>query len=220
MAMLSVAEMVNLIGGNTTDAHIRVWKKRGKLHSSERGMFDTDHPLNRMFITQKRLQHGKSAELEINHDTVPGKKTDWNDPEDVKEHKRNAITYKSARDDEAVQMTKRKEELAIQKLEQEIKLIQAKNDKLSGETIPTELVGSAFAQFGKSTVTAFMNAAEDMLLKFSAMKQLTRDEYATLKGDIKKSVNAAASEAIRTSKAQIRNIVEEYSQRRGRGERE
>ena len=220
MAMLSVSEMAALIGGKTSDNTIRVWKQRGKLVSAERGMFDTEHPINRMFITRKRIEHGRSTEPEINHDTVPGKKTDWNDPEDVRDHKRRAISYKSAKDDEIVEMSKRKEALAMQKLEEEIKLIKAKNDKLSGETIPTELVGSAFAQFGKSTVTSFLNAAEDMLLKFSAMKQLNRDEYAQLKGDIKKIVNASAAEAIRTSKAQIRNIVEEYSQRRGRGERE
>ena len=81
------------------------------------------------------------------------------------------------------------------------------------------MVGGGKGGVGKSTVVSFLNAADDLLVNISKMKQLSREEYAKLKGDLKKIINSAAADAVKTAQAQVENIVEEYSQRRGRGEK-
>jgi len=215
MAILSCQELAELIGGSA--AEIRVYKGRGKIIANDDNYYDTEHPLNQIFIKQQRVKRRRKAEF--NFIEEKGAKIDWNDEQDVKENKKRIFEQSDAEDDILTKLQKQKEQLAIEKLQEDIKLARSKNDKISGETIPTELVVSAFSQFGKSTVTSFSNASDAILLKVSSIKQLTREEYAMLKGEFKKAINEAASEAVKHAKAQIDNIVSEYSETRGRGER-
>lgn len=218
MAIVTSQELAKLIG--TEYAHVRVWKNRGQLVARDDKLFDTEHPVNKLWIAKKRADHGKSTSFDFVEENKPSvTRTDWNDAEDVRERKRVVIESKSASNDAISQLIKQKEQYQLEKIQEEIKLLKARNEKISGETIPTELVSAVFSQFGKSTVVSFLNAAEDLLVNVSAMKQLSREEYAKLKGELKRIVNNAAAEAIKTAKAQVENIVGEYSQRKGRGEK-
>ena len=243
MAFYTARELAEHI--NVASTYIRVWTNRKNLHKGADGLYDTDHPLNAMWIKLKRAEYyGKPKHVEkrerqrkgipetvksipVIKDTVKKKlekkntekKTDWNDSEDIANFKQSFRERDNSDDQLLGELARKKEKLAIEKQIEDIKLIRAKNAKISGETIPTELVVSSFSIFGKATVTAFLNGADDILTNISAMKGLTREEHAKLKGDLKRIINSAANDAVRIAQAQIDNIVDEYSQNRSRGER-
>lgn len=227
MAYLNSTELAEDIGVSL--AHLRVWVSRKQLHKRPDGLFDTEHPVNKIFIAKQKPKYQGRPRKEkpkpeikppAEHpEIIPDRNIDWNDPVDVREVKNSIQARASAEDMLLGQIAREKEQLDLEKKREDLKLARAKNAKISGETIPTDLVVDVFAQFGKATVTSFMNGAEALLLKIAAMKGLDRAEYAKLKGDLKKIINDSAADAIKASKAQIDNIVNEYSMQRGRGEK-
>jgi hypothetical protein len=230
MAYLNSTELAQHMGAPM--GHLRVWVLRGKLLKRPDGLFDTEHPVNKIFIAQKKAEYDvKPASPKefkpkppppppAEHPPItPQRSIDWNDGKDIRQFKSDARERATAEDDLLGKLVREKEQLDIEKKREDLKLARAKNAKISGETIPTDLVVDCFSQFGKSTVTSFMNGADALLLKIAAMKGLDRAEYAKLKGELKKIINESAQDAIKTAKAQINNIVEEYSMQRSRGEK-
>lgn len=231
MAFYTARELADHI--NVAPSYVRVWTNRKNLHKGADGLYDTDHPLNAMWIKLKRAEyygkpkHIEKRERERKTVVKPQKikpvkqkeRTDWNDHKEVEVFKQSFKERDNADDQLLGELARKKEKLAIEKQIEDIKLIRAKNAKISGETIPTELVVSSFSIFGKATVTAFLNGADDILTNISAMKGLTREEHAKLKGDLKRIINIAANDAVKIAQSQIDNIVDEYSQNRSRGER-
>jgi flavin-binding protein dodecin len=53
----------------------------------------------------------------------------------------------------------------------------------------------------------------------SKKKGFSAEEVADLRGSFRKIINSAVNEAVDSAKKQIKNIVSEYSERRGVGER-
>ena len=113
-----------------------------------------------------------------------------------------------------------KKSLDIEKITEEIKLLKVKTSKASGEVIPTEVVRMVFAQHFKSLTAAFQNAADNLLMDIQKMKNLSREEVAHLRGQLVIVVNGAIDEGVKESKKSISNIVQEYSDKKGVGERQ
>lgn len=110
-------------------------------------------------------------------------------------------------------------ELAIEKAEQEVELNKIKIAKAQGEVIPTDLVKVVFAQHSKSITVSFHQGADNFISQIAKRTGMKREEMASLRGELIKVVNQSVKDSIKESKVAIKNIVSEYSEKRGVGER-
>lgn len=115
------------------------------------------------------------------------------------------------------------EQIKTQSLEKEkisSALLKAKLDKISGDTIPTELVKNLFMHHSKSITVAFQHGAENLLSKIAKLKGIDINEMAALRTELIEIINTAVNNSIETSKKTVASIVAEHSQRKEVGERE
>jgi len=126
---------------------------------------------------------------------------------------------RSAEETSKYNLERQARELDIEKKEQEVKLNELKIAKLQGDVIPTDLVSVVFAQHFKSVTTAFHQGTDNFLVVIGKEVGLSRDDIAKYRGELIKIVNQAVKDGVKESKESVKNIVEEYSQRRGVGEK-
>lgn len=98
--------------------------------------------------------------------------------------------------------------------------LRLKIEKARGEVIPVELVKPLVLQNNQAFVTAFLNAADEVIRRFSKKKDLSLDEQATMRGELVDAINAAASKAVLMAVKAAEGIAKEFAGKKGVGERE
>jgi hypothetical protein len=96
--------------------------------------------------------------------------------------------------------------------------VQLKIDKLTGASIPTDLVKGVVSQLSKSLISSFKDGADGFLIEISKRKSLTINETAELRGVLINVINQSSTKAIAECKKNIRTIVNEFSTKREVGE--
>ena len=105
-------------------------------------------------------------------------------------------------------------ELEIIKKKEDIEIAKIKRAKMAGEVIPTELVLLIFASHFKSVTTSFHQAAEVLITTIAKQNNLDRKQIARIRGELIEVVNGAVSEGLKSSKKEMKHLVNEYSLRR------
>lgn len=116
-------------------------------------------------------------------------------------------------------LEKQQKALAIEKIKKENELLDVKIAKAHGESVPTDLIKSLIAQHSKAMSAAFYNAADNLLARFGKKYKVIPDDVAAYRGDIVDIINRATVDSIEDSRAALNEIVNEYSAKRGVGER-
>ena len=88
---------------------------------------------------------------------------------------------------------------------------------MEGELIPTELVKQIFATHFKSFTQAFHNGAEQVAVDMVKRLNGGREDVSWAKGILVEIVNEAANKGRAMSQQEIKAIVDEYSETKGRG---
>lgn len=109
--------------------------------------------------------------------------------------------------------------LDIEKRREEIRQLKLKNEKLEGELIPAELVKDIFRYNSKAMTTAFSQALENYLIVLGSEVKMNSSQMAKMRKQIVTTTNEAITEGVKLSLKQITELVNEFSQRRGKGER-
>ena len=110
----------------------------------------------------------------------------------------------------------KKVELAKKTVDTRIALI--KEEKMRGEVIPTEMVKILFAQHSKNTIVEFENSLDKVLTILAKEIGMNNKTISKYRGIIKKEINIAVDSTISKTKEDIINIIEEFSEKRTRGE--
>ena len=218
-------EFAELCG--TEPKAINVYVGRNKIILNENGEVDTALPINLAFL-EKRT--GKTETPAVVGTTVVETKkrvvTTPTPKEPVTQRKERAIRNKHQKTDEEIEHLNSNFEidnslkrLELEKKEQEVELNRLKIAKLSGDVIPTELVKVVFSQHFKSVTNAFHQGADNFITDMTKMLSLDRNQMVKLRAELIEIVNNAVADSIDESKESIKNIKEEYSQKRGPGER-
>jgi len=116
-------------------------------------------------------------------------------------------------------LEKMQKSLAIEKIKKENELLDVKIAKAHGENVPTDLIKPLFAQHAKSMTAAFYNAADLLLARIGKKYKITQNDVATYRGDLVEIINQAIEDSIAESRQHLKAIIDEYSQRRGVGEK-
>jgi hypothetical protein len=107
----------------------------------------------------------------------------------------------------------------IERIRTVTELNRLKIEKQEGENIPTELVMPLVSQFAHSMIGAFKNGMEAMLVEIGHKKKLTNAEMADLRKVLTATINRAASDGVEDARKATGNIVNEFIEKRGKGER-
>lgn len=210
MALFSKGEFAKLCGMKASAFSNAI--ARGKVKVNENGMIDDKEEVNASFFKTKLAEQRNKLAADTGDDEQEDTATDFvND-------KAQAIAGPDTVGD-AYALSKQQQQMQIKKLTEEVDILKIKKEKMQGEVIPTELVKMVIVQHSKSIVSEFYNASDSLLMKISKIKGLNRNEVAELRGELVGVINIAVNDSIVNSKKMIKNIVNEYATKRGRGER-
>ncbi len=204
MAKLSKKEFAEKCGMETKN--LSVYIKRGKviLYDDEQ-IDDTD--LRNLAFIQKRQSKNPIV------DSKPVIKTN-NVSEKV------SSTSDVQKNNEVAALDLQKTSVQVEKLQQEVRLLKIKEDKLKGVVVPSELIKPVFLQHNQSIITEVRNNANEFARIFAKKNDLTVNEVAEINGELINWFNLAISKATQTSVKAINNIMSDFSNKKGVGERE
>lgn len=101
----------------------------------------------------------------------------------------------------------------------EIELKDIEIAKKRGELIPTDLIKSLIIQHSESIKVSLGDFIENFIVVISSKKQLTNVEVADIRSQLTSIRNKAIDDAINASKKNLKNIVKEYSDKKGIGQK-
>lgn len=112
-----------------------------------------------------------------------------------------------------------KKKLDIKKLNEEYELAKIKKEKQMGLVIPTDLVLGTFSRHFKGITDSFYQAADNICIEIVSSLGGDRKDLAKIRSRLVVIINEAVSESKLNSKKEIKSIVSEYAETRGKGER-
>jgi hypothetical protein len=127
--------------------------------------------------------------------------------------------YEKPKLTEGQNLVDEKTQADIERIRTVTELNRLKIEKQEGENIPTELVMPLVSQFAHSMIGAFKNGMEAMLVEIGHKKKLTNAEMADLRKVLTATINRAASDGVEDARKATGNIVNEFIEKRGKGER-
>lgn len=114
-----------------------------------------------------------------------------------------------------------REKLTLQneKLKEDIKLANRKNEKIAEESILVEHVKGLIVVQSESAKVAWENATEDLLVRITGEFKIPRDKIAKIKGMQNEIINKAIDRAMEESLKGLKRMQTEHANKKGRGEK-
>jgi hypothetical protein len=223
MALHSKVEFSALCGFEVNA--LAVYIKRKKVIVREDGMIDDKQRDNTEFLKRRAATiASKSAKAE----PVPDKKKkprpepegDDDEPEFTVNRRAAPKEKKDIQDHDRYDLELVQKKMAIEKAAEEIEILKVKKDKLQGSLIPTDLVRALIVTHSESLKLSYSEACENLIVIFGGKKQLSTQEIADMRKELARVINTAMDRAVEASKKTLKTIVREYSEQKGRGEKE
>ncbi len=194
------------------DVNVRslsVYVKRHKLiERADGGGIDTDDPINALFISKHKARPKREGEPVAIADTPasevkkqPGKKGENKSKKD-EEQSRNRFDIET-----------KKKQMEISRIESAIAIEELKMRKLKGQMIPTDMVRQLFQRHFKSVTNSFKNGVDKLIVEFSKRSKMSLNDIAELRASMIQVINESVNEGIAESKADVRNLAAEHSQK-------
>lgn len=217
MALLTKSEFSEACGFASNA--LAVYVKRGKVNQRKDGLFDDQDEKNKAFIEKRK------GRVETVEETVQNI-----EKQERKQAKQKKIVIKDEEtgeetevDDSEIPSYTTSERLLkyldTQKREKEIEKLNLEIEKKKGEVIPSELIKPVFLQHNQFILMEMKNADDEMLSFFSHKYEMTADDTAYIRAEWIKRRNAALTNAITSSVKNVTAIVNDFSDKRGKGER-
>jgi hypothetical protein len=218
MAKFKKREFYELCG--VTKSYFYQYIKRGKIFAGSDGLIDTELPMNAEFMATRVLnkknvpappvvsvveQPPTKAQTKIQLNEIARKEKMEDKFEEQATHKFN--------------LDRQIKEADLEAKEQTIELNRLKIAKMSGEVIPTQLVIDVFAQHFKGITVSMHQGCDNFLMTIAKVSGMKKADLARMRGELIEIVNEAVRDGVQDSKDSVKNIVGEYSNRRGVGER-
>ena len=103
--------------------------------------------------------------------------------------------------------------------ERNASLLKVKEEKLRAEVIPSALIPPLIIQNNQNFVISFKNVVDEILTEFGKIKEFSTDEFAEMRGRLLAAINLGSKAATDMTLKQVKNIVKNYSDKKGVGER-
>lgn len=107
----------------------------------------------------------------------------------------------------------------ILKMEKEIEKLTLANSKAQGEVVPVGLMDAILLQERQSILMESKNTWQDILSIFGKRRDLTAEERADIRGEFIDRLNEMMKRSAEITEKSIKDIVAQFSVKRGKGER-
>jgi hypothetical protein len=172
----------------------------------EKWQHKTNSPITELPKVEVKNELGNKAPPRIEKPIAPPPKTPNIKPPSEFTFAGNQIDAEIKR----VELDRKLEDLEIAKL---------KRQKMAGESMPTDLVKNTISVYSRSVSRSFNNAADNLLVEFQTMSDISREQVSSMRTKLNAIVNKAINDAYENAIDMVDNIVDEYSETRGKGER-
>ena len=217
MALYTMTEFAKLC--DITLANLSTYKKREKVIVKD-GKIDDQLDVNAAFLQHQLSKKGKlTAENTVKTVEIPDNSAA---SDQILTNKRNKLTTAPQTETGSGSLhdlNKRKKELEIEKISEETELLKKKNEKMEGELIPTGIVTELLKLHFTSATNQFKNSIENILTEWTKRKDFTREELAELRGHLTGELNNSITKSVKESQRNLNKVLEEFSLRKGVGER-
>lgn len=212
MPLLTRVQLCAEIG--VTQAHITMGVNRGQITLTDGKYINTDLENNALWIANRKATSALRGKGTAPQQVIPEQAPV---PVQKKESPKTEIGSVSA--DTLVKLRAKKELGLIKKVEQETEVIMLKKEKLQREHIPIEYLKALLISQSENVRVAWEFATDDLIVKLATRMRLSRVETSDIKRSIVDIVNAAVKKQAEETKKSLRKILNEYSDKRGKGER-
>jgi hypothetical protein len=230
-----------MLKGTVTRSGFRSAINRGTVVVTDGGMFNVDHPVNQAYLQKAVLKASGEKQPVVKKKPKAGppakKKREPTKKQATKKPRTKIATRKEpepprltaaekkaqaesdALDLKLKRQAAQKRELELEKQMLERDLLQIKQQKLTGELIPTELVHAVFRTHFESITKSMFQVHQQLVQDLVIQWEGDQGDLPGIRKKIMKSINHAVDRADEMTIRELSNIVKEYSEKRGRGER-
>ncbi len=192
--------------------HVSMALKRGKLVETDDGRIDTENTVNQAFIAHCKDVAAKREKPLENPELAPeARKKAKREPKPEPQPKTIDPEVKKRVDDKFDTEIKEKQ-ARTSKLERELRLLELKEMKQTGQVIPTDLVANTIRQLMQSVMVAFSDASDAFINDMAKSLKIDREKMALIRKQMKNIVNGAVNRAVDDAQKNVNNIVQEHSQ--------
>lgn len=233
MPIYSLTEFAKLCGRKKPHVSQDAGEKRGKVIYNKDGNIDSSDPVNAAYLakwqaltaganeggetiqvppalTPKVTKHTEAFQVQVSETDIAADNTlDSNGDFGIHDLPTGNLT--------SLQTLQKRLDAA--KTKKDIEKLQLQIDKLNGILIPTEPTVAVVIHVVKEFQTAFKHSGDNLITEFAVKFGLTSEEKAEFRTALINTINKATEEGIKSAKNGIGNIVNDYSQSRGKGER-
>lgn len=219
MALHSLKDFAELCGRKL--AHVSQDKSRGKILVDNNNMVNDKEQINASYLKywQEKTKETNNSGADIHIVDRQPPSSSQKVKEGQKERKSPAEPADTVGALSLFTLEIKNKTLDAEKKTEEIAILKVKKEKIQGILIPTELVKALIIHQSEALKVAYMEAVEGNIALFSQIAQLNADQIARLRKGLVQIVNKAITSSITHSKKTLNNIVKEYSETRGVGER-
>jgi len=207
MSFLSTKDFAKLV--TVKSGTLRVHVSRGRVHKEKNGLIDTDHPTNKIYI----------SEISVNtlDDPAP-KKTNYEDVKypskmEAPESKQNSVPSGTV---DSLSLREKKAKTLKVEREAEYKSLQIQ--KMRGELMPIELVERTQTINIQSIFRSFESASENIASIYNERLGGDRATLAEMMTRMREELARSIKSAEDRSKEEIKGLMAEYAATRNRGE--
>lgn len=217
MALYTMKEFADLCGLSL--ANLSTYKSRNKIELTD-GKVDDQKDINASFLKHQLSKKGKlSTENTVKTTEIPDNTATSDQILTNKRNKSTAASSTETGNGSLHQLNIKKKALEIEKISEETELLKKKNEKMEGELIPTGIVTELLKLHFTSATNQFKNSIENILTEWTKRKDFTREELAELRGHLTGELNNSITKSVKESQRNLNKVLEEFSLRKGVGER-
>lgn len=224
MAIYTKKEFAELCKQQTNYLSVQIGRKKVLLNAD--GLIDTTEPVNKAylekiygrmdFVPQDKPKAVKLSEITL----PPGLEYIPEQEEEDEESSMEALLANPNRKNLPYPELERiYKYLQGKKIERDIEKTQLDIEKKKGVVVPSELIKPIFLQHNQFIITEFKNTTDEIIRRIAKKKDLGVNEVAEIRGEMVACINEAVNKAIAASTKNIVNIITDYSDKRGVGER-
>lgn len=207
MALLKVSEFAEKY--NIRRTNIYEYQKRGKLIIAE-GYLDELNPINKIFIESREVSPNvkvKPSQKFENISVITEQTAEKTKKLTDDSQKKRRITAQS--NDPILREFRETQKLRDEKLNQEIRLVRIRNDKMEGRLIPVDIAKRSMSEIISRYKMSFLQQTEQLIRDVLNECQAGNERITSACSRLTDIANSASKSAITETKFTIQSIIEE-----------
>lgn len=208
MAIFSKKEFATACGIATNYLAVNI--KRGKVILNDQGLIDTSNERNQAYYEKNKVVGVELPAIVQQKQPVSNKELLEDDATSLIDLSK-IPSYNTSE--------KVLKYLDTQKREKEVEKLTIEIQKKKGEVVPSELIKPVFLQHNQYILMEMKNADEEMLTMIEHKYDISSEDVAFIRSEWTKRRNTCITNAINASIKGISSIVNEFTEKKGVGQR-